>query len=98
MTADVLGWRFQGGKTPQGYKQETGKNLLIRNLRVGNMGWHVPRLGDSLLQGECGGFDSHLVHKTNSVVEESGLSRLLWEQKYAGSNPVYATNYTNYSF
>lgn len=31
--------------------------------------------------------------QTNSVVEESGLSRLLWEQKYAGSNPVYATNF-----
>ena len=29
--------------------------------------------------------------QTNSVVEESGLSHLLWEQRHAGSNPVYAT-------
>ena len=27
----------------------------------------------------------------NSVVEESGLSHLLWEQRHVGSNPTYAT-------
>ena len=36
-------------------------------------------------------FESLTVHKKNSVVEESGLSHLLWEQRHAGSNPVYAT-------
>ena len=39
------------------------------------MGWHVPRLGDSPLQGECGEFDSHLVHKfIGSLVEMVTMS------------------------
>jgi len=33
------------------------------------------------------------VAQLNSVVEESGLSHLLWEQRHAGSNPAYATKY-----
>ena len=36
-------------------------------------------------------FESLTVHKKNSVVEESGLSHLLWEQRHAGSNPAIPT-------
>ena len=28
------------------------------------------------------------------VVEESGLSRLIWDEGYVGSNPTYSTNGT----
>jgi len=31
------------------------------------MGWHVPRLGDSPLHGECEEFDSLLVHINSKV-------------------------------
>ena len=37
------------------------------------------------------GFESYAFRHFNSVVEESGLSRSVWDREHVGSNPTYAT-------
>ena len=57
-----------------------------------NMGCHVPRLGVSPLQGESGGFDSHMVHKKHLGMLGSPVTPpALGAGELAGSNPAIPT-------